>query len=263
MHASSGIQTRFEAAGATACGPHRKTNADAFMIDEAGGLLAVADGIGDDEPSRAAAAAALDTVRALFGPPWSTLDLADRYASVARERLWLGMLQANAQLHEKGRTERRRIGTTFAGAVVCRDHLCVGHAGDSRAYVLGRSLPAAVQLTEDDTVYCAALRRGAPKELAAAHANARALTRALGIKPTVDLRPVVTRWYPGDVLLLCTDGLSDYLDSESIARTVFERDDLDLAAARLVELAFDAGSRDNVTVVLGRPRWPTELPLAG
>jgi protein phosphatase len=186
----------------------------------------------------------------------------DRHISALRgDRQQL--LEANSQLLTESRSKGERVATTFAGVVLCGEHLCLGHVGDSRAYAFSPGTGVLTQLATDHTVFGEALRRGAPKALAAAFTNAQALTRALGVRPLVDLRPVVLPWNSGAVLLLCTDGLSDTLDADTIAAKLLECDDLDSAASRLVDAALAAGSRDNVTVVLGRPGWRRGLPLVG
>lgn len=243
-------EMRVDVAVATDTGPYRKTNADALLVDLAAGLVAVSDGIGDTPRSAAAAKIALDAVRELFLPPWSLLPPADRSASEAADRLTLGVMQANGRLYVADRA--RRLGSTFAGVVVCADTLCVGHLGDSRVYLFRPSTRKLARLTEDHTVLSDAIRRGVPDDVTAAQPNVHALTRAIGIQRAPHLRLRVTRWAPGDVVLVCTDGVTDWLDDATITRTLVERDELEAVAHRLVERAFVAGSRDNATVALAR-----------
>jgi len=245
-------EMQIDVAAATDAGRHRKTNADAFLVDEAAGLFAVADAIGDTPRSGIVSRMALEAVRELFLAPWSQLPPGDRCASEAADRLILGVMQANGRLYVEGRPVERRLGTTFAGAVVCRDHLCVGSAGDSRLYLYRASTAQMVKLTDDDTAQNDAIWRGTPPDVAAAQPKAHALTRAIGIRRALDLRPAVTRWAPGDVVLACTDGITDWLDGAAITRTIVECDALELTAQRLVERALMAGGRDNATAVLVR-----------
>lgn len=242
---------RFDVGFASDIG-HRNANADALLIDEEAGIFAVADGMGDTSRSRAAAKLALEAVRELFRAPWSSLPPTDRLASEAAERLILGVMQADGRLFAEGRPADRRFGTTFAGAIVCRDHLCIGGAGDSRLYLFRPSTLRIAKLTEDDTVLNDAVWRGVPYDVAAARPMAHALTRAIGIRRALELRPVVTRWAPGDVLLACTDGVTDWLDGAAVAQTLVDCDTLEVAAHRLVERALMAGGRDNATAVLVR-----------
>lgn len=248
-------EMHIDVAAATDTGRRRKTNADAFLVDEAAGIFAVADGMGDTERSGVVARLALDAVRERFAPPWSLLPPADRSADEAAERLMLGVVQANTRLYVPGRPVPPRVGTTFAGVVICGERLCVAHAGDSRVYVLRGSTNQLTQVTVDHTVISEALWGGAPWARAAELHNAHALTRAIGLTPTLVPRPVVRRWAPGDVVLACTDGITDWIDHATITRTLVECDALEVAARRLVERAIATGGRDNATVVLGR--WRT------
>jgi protein phosphatase len=238
-----------EVAVASVKGP-RQTNADAFLIDQAAGLFAVADGIGDTPRSRAAARAALEAVRELFGEPW-TLTLPTQRGTVeAAERMRLGVIQANGRLYVEGR--ERPLGTTFAGVVVCQDRLCVCGIGDSRVYVRRASTGHLERLTRDDTVLDEACRGGARREVAAAHPRAQWLTRAIGTRRAVAGWSVAARWAIGDVVLICTDGLTDRIDDDAIARALEGPGDLAAATLRLEACVAAAGARDNVTVLLVR-----------
>jgi serine/threonine protein phosphatase PrpC len=260
VDAARSTTPRLEVAAATHVGP-RRTNADAYVIDEAAGFLAVADGVGDTPRSRFVAQMALAAVRELFGVPWSLLPPAERAAGHAAERLVLGVLQANGRLRTQRRTERQTTATTFAGVVVCGDRICVGHAGDSRVYLLRAATGRLTKLTEDHTILNDALWRGVPYDVAVELADARALTRAIGTRYVLEIRPLVTWWAPGDVVLMCTDGVSDEVDVAAITRTLSSCGELGDAAQRLVELANEAGGRDNATVVCARWAYLDEPPV--
>jgi protein phosphatase len=237
-----------EVAAATALG-RRKINADALLIDEAAGLLAVADGMGDEERSAEVARMALAAVRETFGPPWSALPPSERTADEAAERFLRGMVSANERVHEARTAEQRRIGTTFAGVAVCGDFLCVAHAGDSRVYLVlcGTATPA--RLTEDHTRLAELLARGVPRDMALDVAKPHALTRAIGIRPALEVHPVAARWTRGDVVILCTDGVSDHVRVEDMTRTLAGTPHVEQAARCLVDAASDHGGWDNATVV--------------
>ena len=243
---------RVEVAAATDIGPRRKTNADAYFIDESAGFLGVADGMGDTSRSRAIAQSALDAVAELFLDPWSLLPFAERSIGEAAERLWLGVMQANGRLYVPRCEDAKRVGTTFVGAVLCARRFCVAHAGDSRAYVLRAGTSHLVKLTRDDTVQAEALARGVPHAVAAELPDAHALTRAIGLRASMDLRPALYPWEIGDVLLLCSDGLSNKLPPEEMVAALREFDDLERAAHSLVVRSLMAGGLDNVTAVLAR-----------
>jgi serine/threonine protein phosphatase PrpC len=252
---------QLEVAAATHVGRRRKTNADAHVANHAAGLYAVADGIGDTPRSGIVAKMALEAVSELFLPPWSFLPLADRTPGEASERLLLGVAQASGRLYAPGRTKEQQVGTTFAAVVICGSRLCVGHAGDSRVGLLRRRQQRLAQLTEDDTVFCDSLWRGVPYDVAADLPNRHALTRALGLWPSVMVRPTIEQWEPGDVVAIYTDGVSDRVEAPAIAHVLMEFEDLGAAAQRLIDRANEAGGSDNSTLVL--VRWVNSSPESG
>lgn len=241
-----------EVAAATHVGRKRKTNADCFLLNEAAGLYTVADGMGDTPRAGAVARMALDAVHELFLAPWSFLPPVERSPSEAAERLTLGVMQANGRLYAPGRTKEQGVGTTFAGVIICGARLCVAHAGNSRVSLLRSGSRCFARLTEDDTVFNDALWRGVPYDVAAALPNGRALTRVLGWWPAVSVNPTIERWEPGDVVVVCTDGLSDRVEAPTIGRVLSDFRDLGAAAQNLVDRANEAGGWDNSTVVLVR-----------
>ncbi len=164
----------------------------------------------------------------------------------------LGVMAANGQLHAPGRRGPERTLTTFAGVVVCGPHLCVLHVGDSRVYRYRPGTGMLSQLTEDDTVENRAAWTGAPIDVTAAAPDACTLTQALGRSRHLTVRPGVHRWAPGDILLLCTDGVSDALDRDDIVRVLDVGCDLESLSLRLAQRALAAGSDDNATAVLVR-----------
>jgi protein phosphatase len=216
----------------------RKVNADAVLVDEAAGILAVADGMGDDDRAASVARLALDAVRERFGPPWSIRPPKERGADEAAERFVRGVVTANQRVHALGAPGKRGVGTTFAGVAVCADALCVAHVGDSRIYLVvgGTGTPA----------------MGAPCEALAHVRDGHALTRAIGMNPAVEVEPFRVRWGRGDVVVLCTDGVSDELDPAALGRALAGVEDVQQAAARVVGAAGEAGGWDNATVVIAR-----------
>jgi PPM family protein phosphatase len=249
--ARSARSLAIEAAGATTRG-RRRINADAFLIDEAAGLLAVSDAIGDEPHSALMSRIALAMVREPFDLAWSQRPLAERFTSEGTARLGRGIAMANRRAYEVRATERRCKGTTFAGFVACRDHICIAHVGDSRIYLLRKATGEVAQLTEDHTVMSDMLARGMLREAAVLAQGADALTRVLGKRAAVDAWPVVVAWAPGDVVLVCTDGLSDLVHAEAIQRVLASATDLGEAVRRLVDAAEELGGWDNATGIVGR-----------
>jgi protein phosphatase len=239
-----------QAAGATARG-RRRINADAFVIDEAAGILAVSDGMGDNPHGALASRMALAVMREPFDGAWSQRPLADRFAGEAAVRLARGLAMANRRLYETRKNEPSCRGATFAGVVVCRDHVYVAHVGDSRVLLLRRATGELVQLTADHTVTSDLVARGM-SQAAAAHArDADALTRALGKGAVMEVQPSAAPWAPGDVVLACTDGVSDFVHVEAMRRVLAGATDAETAAQRLVHAAEEVGGWDNATAAVG------------
>jgi protein phosphatase len=143
------------------------------------------------------------------------------------------------------------MGTTLVVVVVRELRLLVGHVGDSRAYRLraGRLQ----QITRDHSLLQEQIDAGLiTQEQAAFSANKNLVTRAIGVEDTVLLETHQHELQPGDLVLLCSDGLSDMLDDASIAQVLQMHESLPAAAAALIEAANDAGGRDNISVVLVR-----------
>ena len=145
------------------------------------------------------------------------------------------------------------MGTTLVVAVF-RDHrLLMGHVGDSRGYRLrGGRLS---QITRDHSLLQEQMDAGLiTAEQAAFSANKNLVTRAVGVEDTVLLEMHLHEVQPGDVYLMCSDGLSDMLDDESIAQLLLASHSLDVAASGLIAAANEAGGKDNISVVLARSR---------
>jgi serine/threonine protein phosphatase PrpC len=136
-------------------------------------------------------------------------------------------------------------------AVFRAGRLLLGHVGDSRAYRLraGRL----VQVTHDHSLLQEQIDAGLiTAEQASFSANKNLVTRAVGVEDTVLLETHLHDVMPGDIYLLCSDGLSDMLDDESIGQVLQGKETLEEAGAALIEAANDAGGKDNIAVILAR-----------
>jgi protein phosphatase len=220
-------------------GRKRRGNEDAYV--EQAPLYAIADGMGGAQAGEVASALAADALREL------------RPEGSAASRVTALIQEANRRVHDRASTDATTsgMGTTITAAIVEDDGtVTFGHVGDSRAYLLrGDTLE---QLTQDHSLVAELVRRG---ELSAAdaevHPQRSVITRALGTDPDIDVDTFAVDAKPGDLFLICSDGLSDMLDRgdlEVILRT--HRSDLDGAARALIQAANKAGGEDNITAVL-------------
>jgi len=235
----------------TDIGRIRIVNEDRVVIRETAegkGFAIVADGMGGHQAGDVASQMAIDIIgRELEQSPLP--ETAER-----REALLRAVVKtANEQIFTVAseRDQYHGMGTTVVVAILHEDQISIGHIGDSRAYRLNGS--SFVQLTEDHSLVNELVRSGqiTPEE-ASRHPHRNAVLRALGTEPEVELDVMHLEMVPGDLFLLCSDGLSNMVDDEEIANILRERTDLDALADRLIQEALQAGGGDNVTVVLMR-----------
>lgn len=257
--------------GLTDIGPVRANNEDNFLIDEGLELVMVADGMGGHAAGAEASAAALLAVReflqraashagddlrpdaqATTALGWSDPDSTSSDPNSAAVALLADAVQfANTELHTQNLANDRAqggMGTTLTGLWRCKDTQAVllFHVGDSRLY---RCRAGALnQLTRDQTLYQQALDMGAIENLPARNF----LLQAVGPAPEVMPEVRTLRVLPGDVLMLCSDGLHGSVPHGDIEQTLAETTatTLEQASARLIALAKEYGVRDNITVLL-------------
>lgn len=228
---------KLSAAWATDVGQVRSGNEDAFLVDDALGVFAVADGMGGHRAGEVASSTAVEAVRAALARGQG-IDDAIRTANDA-------VLERAA-----GNAEFAGMGTTFT-AIVPLDgaQVLIGHVGDSRAYLLRDGQLS--RLTDDHSLVDQLRRDGRiTAEQAEVHPQRSIITRALGIEPDLEVDLYTVRVANGDRLLVCSDGLTDMVrepDLERLAATTNSGPD---AASALVDAANLAGGIDNITVIL-------------
>jgi protein phosphatase len=232
---------RPDIAAATDAGRTRRRNEDAYALEPP--LYVVADGMGGAQAGELASRLAVAAFREFHE--------ADELEPEAR--LEATVREANRRIYERaqGDTSVAGMGTTITAALVEGSRVVVGHVGDSRAYLLRSG--ALEQLTEDHSLVADLVRSGQlTSEEAETHPQRSVITRALGTDAEVDVDTFAIDVGPGDVLLLCSDGLTTMLSDEEITGIVLESDELDAAAKALVRAANRRGGEDNITVVLVR-----------
>ena len=150
------------------------------------------------------------------------------------------------------RPQCKGMGTTAVVAELRDDRLTLAHVGDSRAYRLANG--ALEQITKDHSLRQDVIDKGyfTPEE-AAEKVPGHILSRAVGVEETLAVEIQVFPVAPGDIYLLCTDGLSDLVENDAIELSLNEQHtDLNRSAKALVTLANEAGGRDNISIVLAR-----------
>lgn len=157
----------------------------------------------------------------------------------------------NAQIYERSlqKPEFEGMGTTVVVAVATERQVVIGNIGDSRAYVLQDG--QLTQLTEDHSLVSELLRTGQISEAdSEIHPQRNVLTRALGTESSAKIDLYHLDWYKEQILLLCSDGLTNHVDDEMIADILLEETSLQQRTDRLINTALEAGGKDNISVVL-------------
>jgi len=241
----------------TDTGPVREHNEDNLLVDLDAGIFVVADGMGGHAAGEVASQMAVETVhRTLLteADPEETRLVrdvtAEDAADVLRERLRYAMNQASIRIRRESETrpETRGMGTTLVVLVIDGDQAHLAHVGDSRAYLYrNRRL---TRLTRDHTVVQQEIDAGRlTPDRARVLPHKHILTQSVGFHGPVEPDTTTRLVEPGDVFILCSDGLTDPLDDEQLSRAM-DGVHVDQLAFHLVEAALRAGTEDNVTVVV-------------
>jgi protein phosphatase len=228
-------------------GRQRTANEDAYFARAP--LFAVADGMGGAQAGEVASRIAADSFEAAERAGDSGEAFLRRLAESANERIH-GLAQDDSS--------RSGMGTTLTAALVEGDEVAIAHVGDSRAYVLR---DGELRLLTSDHSLVEELRRQGrlTSEQAEDHPQRSIITRALGPEAEVEVDTLTVSARPGDVFLLCSDGLTTMLKDEEIVAALSSGESLSSAAMRLVREANEAGGRDNITVVAFRLEPAGEL----
>jgi len=234
----------------------RSHNEDSILADAVQGLAVLADGMGGYNAGEVASGMATSLIASELNgvAPEIARHAGDpdrgraRVESLLRDRIE----RVNKAIFEASQTEAQYagMGTTLVVALFHDNRVAIAHIGDSRAYRLrGDEL---AQITKDHSLLQEQIDSGMiSPEQARYSQNKNLVTRALGIDPVVDPEIHEHPTQPGDIWLLCSDGLNDMVSDEDIAVTLGSlAANLELAARQLVQMANDNGGRDNVSVVL-------------
>jgi protein phosphatase len=221
-----------------------------YNLGERGLLFAVCDGMGGAAAGELASEMATNTIYQQLLASWlaETEVTGQRFAARLKE----AVETANRDIHNyaKAHPENRGMGTTATIAGVLGDHLYLAQVGDSRAYLVRGA--EAHQITKDQSLMQRLVEAGELTEEEAAHSERRnIILQALGPDPKIKVDLTHQELRRGDLLVLCSDGLSGQVKKEEIAREAASGD-LPGATERLVSLANERGGPDNITVVIAR-----------
>jgi len=255
----------FEFFHAVDTGRARSNNEDSVAIDEAAALAVLADGMGGYNAGEVASGMATSFIKSELGR-WLA-EAASRASDVeVRRAMDICVDNANRAIFNAANANPQYagMGTTLVVAVFREGQLRLGHVGDSRAYRWRGGQLA--QITRDHSLLQEQIDAGLiTPEQAAFSANKNLVTRAVGVEDTVLLETHLHEIQPGDIYLMCSDGLSDMLDDAMMARLLQMNDSLPAAGQALIAAANDAGGKDNIALILvrvaggatagGRPWW--------
>ena len=236
---------------ATHVGRQRKHNEDNFFPQPP--VFVIADGMGGAQAGEVASEQVVRSFRA--GLPEE---------GNPEERLTFVIQEANERIHEMAHADKDRagMGTTVVAAFLDDHEVAIAHVGDARAYMMraGELQP----LTHDHTLVQALLdQKRITPEQAAVHPQRSIITRAVGPEPKVDVETHTFSLQAGDIVLMCSDGLTSMVDEAKISNIVRTAPNLETAGNGLIDAANAAGGRDNITVILFRVGEEGEQVLDG
>lgn len=232
------------AVGRTDPGLKRKHNEDAYATLEDHHLFVIADGMGRHAAGEVASQLCVDAIREAFETGEFGTDVAEPHLPRRASRLRRAILLANSRILSSAQENEAYagMGTTVVTAYFSPNNqrVYVAHVGDSRCYRLRSG--KLTQLTTDHTLGAAGIQGK----------SASVLSRAVGIEDTVEVDLTMESPLPGDIYLLCSDGLSRMVQDSEIQATLEKEKELDAATRVLIDLANQGGGRDNITTILVR-----------
>jgi len=253
------LNLKLSVAGKTDVGLVREQNEDYLALDHDNNLFVVCDGMGGHKAGEVASKEACDIIRYSFTDLADTL-CADPALEIPGDLPLRGSLLIKAirlanrsvYRHSRARSDLTGMGTTVVAVAFEDDIINIAHVGDSRVY---RLRPEGLhQLTSDHSWVAELQKAGKLTESEAATAvNRNVITRALGISEKVEVDFRADHLMPGDIFILCSDGLCGFADDEEIFTAAKNcAEDIDCIVNTLVRMANDHGGQDNVTVVAVR-----------
>lgn len=237
-------------------GRKRPHNEDCFSADPALGLYVICDGMGGGNAGEIASRMAIDTilthVKAAAGrTAFELIGPVDANLSPSTNQLASAIRAANEVVHKASweHAQYAGMGTTVVAIRLTNHYVSIAHVGDSRLYLIRNG--AMQPLTSDHSWVAEQVAQGYMSEEEAERSPRRNIvTRALGVESTVEIDLAEMPLLNGDLLLMCSDGLTRGVRSEEILQTIELDSDLEAKTDRLISMANEAGGDDNITVLL-------------
>lgn len=235
-------------AARTDIGNNRSENQDnyrAIQMPDGRGWAVVCDGMGGANAGSVASSLAVDTLRELAGRNLYRLPRADERAYLIQS-----MDVTSRRIYEEaiGNASLTGMGTTAVQVLVQNGVAHIAHMGDSRAYIFHAG--QLEQITRDHSYVQEMLDSGKiTEEEAAAHPRKNLITRAMGVDPKLQAEYTNCTVTPGDILLICTDGLSNMVSHQAMTHTLLNTPFFDIPDS-LIKQALAAGGQDNITALV-------------
>ncbi|HCP47368.1 MAG TPA: Stp1/IreP family PP2C-type Ser/Thr phosphatase [Deltaproteobacteria bacterium] len=250
---------RISSAGITNVGRKRQNNEDNYLVNDRLGLYVVCDGMGGHAGGEYASQVAVTTIEEVLA------NIRDENVAkgeiddqITQEKLKYAVRLAGKRIYDLAQAEPefRGMGTTAVILVFLNGMAYMAHVGDSRGYLIrGGEI---TQRTEDHSWVNEQIKAGLITAEAAKHHRFRnIITRSLGFQEEVEIDTQVLRAEPGDIYLLCSDGLSNLVTEDELREMLVEKS-FQQTARDLIDLANDRGGDDNITLVLARVDSVTE-----
>ncbi|SNR90757.1 protein phosphatase [Anaerovirgula multivorans] len=236
------------AAAITDVGKVREINEDNYCIDENQvGLYMVADGMGGHKSGEVASSIAINIIKEHI-----THYLTEEFQEQSvKGVIFEAFNRANKEIYNRSKEDFdcEGMGTTVTMVLIIDKRVYIGHIGDSRAYLLREEVLQ--QITEDHSLVAELVRNGSITEREAMrHPQKNIITRSLGTDENLKVDIFSMDLNKGDILILCTDGLTNFVDKEELKKAVLEEDDCFESCSNLVSLANQRGGYDNITVLI-------------
>lgn len=225
----------------------RNSNQDAYFAGEISQevtFAVVCDGMGGAKAGNVASTAAVKSISEYIANSYRSNMSLDDITKMLRNAI----ISANIEIYDMAaqNEQLQGMGTTVVAAVVRNGNAVVANVGDSRVYLVDDNI---TQLTTDHSIVQTLIESGKiTAEDAKVHPRKNVITRALGAESDVAVDIAEYNLYENNTLLLCTDGLTNFVSEEDIFKT-FKENDISVVSEKLVELANEGGGGDNITAV--------------
>lgn len=229
-------------------GIKRDNNQDSFYVSENKDILLylVADGMGGHKAGKYASTMARDIIQDNFNKD----EIALSHEKDILKWIKTSIEEANTKIYLKSieNDELEGMGTTVTMAYIYRNKIYLGHVGDSRAYLIRNK--EITQITEDHSYVNHLLKTGSITEKEAkSHPKRNMITRAVGSSSIIEIDLIVKEWVQGDLLILCSDGLTNMVKDTQILKAFKDENNLQESCDKLVNIANGNGGIDNITVI--------------